>query len=208
MAQPGQQGHSQDQDRSCCHPQLLWHRDGLSLGAPCPSLPIPAHPQLEELLLPPVPSPAPAIDFIILSCTAGKLSLDPRGQGRLKAMGEAKLGAQLTLDPMDLLSTAHGLCWKTLTPNWSTEPGPGVCFGFSALKAFSKLWLGSNCEPYLPILGLSGVPQMLLQTAAGCEWQGSVCCSCQEYFSSGFICIIILNPFYRAHIDLQGLLAF
>jgi len=41
-----------------------------------------------------------------------------------------------------------------------------------------------------------------------CEWQKSVYRDYYEYFSLRLICIIVLNSFYIAGIDLQKLLAF
>lgn len=97
---------------------------------------------------PPAPAPgcppqsaAPAIDSVILSQAAGKLSLDPRGQGRLKAMGEAKLGAQPTRDPMDSLSTARSALQNPHTPKLERTARTWGCFAFPGVEAFSKLCL-------------------------------------------------------------------
>lgn len=43
---------------------------------------------------------------------------------------------------------------------------------------------------------------------SSCDWQKSAYHDYYEYFSLGLICIIILNSFFIASIDLQELLAF
>lgn len=123
-----------------------WCGTGRALpGQQCPAAPGQATSPGSSRRSPPAPAPgcppqsaAPAIDSVILSQAAGKLSLDPRGQGRLKAMGEAQLGAQPTRDPMDLLSTARSALQNPHPQTGAHSQDLGVALHFLVLRLFQS----------------------------------------------------------------------
>lgn len=103
--------------------------------------------------------------------------------------------AQPALDAGCAEHSTH--CWKSLTQTGAQSRVPALALHSLLSQGFSEL--GSELEPSLPIVAFP---------AADSSGLGSLCSACQEGFSSGLICIIISHPFYRAGIDLQGLLAF
>lgn len=94
--------------------------------------------------------------------------MDCGGQRRLRALGRAgwRPGPpQAGTDVLTRCSGARALPGQaqknpSLNPERSQEARRGVYFEFHGLKALSKICTWFKCEHYLPIMGLSRVPQM------------------------------------------------